>query len=240
MKLIDNNYLIAKGLFESLQLSFGINNSVDSNIQTEINRVLNEAKSRQEILDKVIEFIGDANTIEKRYLLAKALSWSRVSKRSDAIIALNNTIQDKVNISDFSKTSHFVFYPYIEDKNLIEMNIYKSDLYFELSKKYAGEHQFEEALDAAIMAYNLTPFYAHSIINVCNCFVYLNELENAKLFYEEVMNSEYFNLKIKSLNNDQKQYLLNFKEIVSRYYDELLVKIKKGYIYKPRLKKDNR
>lgn len=69
-----DNYIIAKKLFESLQLSFGFNYKTQTIEDLVVSDFLNNATNRQEILDKIIELLEPADNPEKRYLKAKALS----------------------------------------------------------------------------------------------------------------------------------------------------------------------
>ena len=76
-----DSFIIAKLLFSRLQLSSSIETDAYQ-IENDIAESIYEsANSRQEILDKVIELLDPDDTPDKRYLKAKALSWSGVEKQ---------------------------------------------------------------------------------------------------------------------------------------------------------------
>ena len=158
---MDKKYIIATKLFESLQLSTTMSSKSDDDLIT-LN-ILSNLTDRQDILNKIIELIEPADNNEKRYLKAKALSWSNVYRNKEAIQALELALDDSKNENEFEYVNHLVYYPLINNKNLIELRIHYSNLHKDLSDKYLKEYMFDKALENALISYELTPFYSHKI-----------------------------------------------------------------------------
>lgn len=233
---MDKKYIIAAKLFESLQLSTTISSNSDEDLIT-LN-ILSNLTDRQEILDKIIELLEPADNPEKRYLKAKALSWSSICRNKEAIQALELTLNDSKNENEFEHINHLVYYPLINNKNSIELRIHYSNLHKDLSDKYLKEYMFDEALENAILAYELTPFYPHIALQVIKCFVRRNELQNANLFYDEIMSGYYFNIDTKNLNEYESYSVDSFKKTILGHRKDLLNKINSGYVYKPKPRKN--
>lgn len=232
-----DSFIIAKLLFSRLQLSSSVGMDA-SQVESDIAESIYEsANSRQEILDKVIELLDPDDTPDKRYLKAKALSWSGVDRNREAIEALEKSIGDSVDSSNFSHMSHLYYFPEETNRNLVEMRIYFSGLHSQLVDKYLRDYQFDEALENAQIAYELTPFYTFSVIRVAECYIKRNELQNAKSFYEQVMADSYFNTNVSELSDLDKYFIESYKRVVSGHYKDLMLKIGRGYVYKPRPKK---
>ena len=101
---MDKKYIIAIKLFESLQLSTTMSSKSDDDLIT-LN-ILSNLTDRQDILNKIIELIEPADNNEKRYLKAKALSWSNVYRNKEAIQALELALDDSKNENEFESSLH--------------------------------------------------------------------------------------------------------------------------------------
>lgn len=231
-----NDFLIANKLFQSLQLSFSVS-SKDTEEDKVVRHILDSTSDRQVILDTVIDYIGFADTIEKRYLKAKALAWSGVHRNLEAIDALEIALLDEVSEEQFSNIKHSYYYPINEGKNKIEKRIYMSNMLRDLSNMYLKEYNFNKALLSALNAYEQTPFYAHVAIQVCICHIRNNDLSSAKIFYETVMMGSYYNTDTAKLSRIDTMHIEDYKKIIKNHYDDLVLKIERGYVYKPRPRK---
>ena len=232
---MDKKYIIATKLFESLQLSTTMSSKSDDDLIT-LN-ILSNLTDRQDILNKIIELIEPADNNEKRYLKAKALSWSNVYRNKEAIQALELALDDSKNENEFEYVNHLVYYPLINNKNLIELRIHYSNLHKDLSDKYLKEYMFDKALENALISYELTPFYSHIALQVIKCYVRRNELQNANLFFDKIMSGYYFNIDTKNLNKYESNSVDNFRKLILGHRKDLLNKINSGYVYKPKPRK---
>lgn len=224
-----NNEDIAQALFDSLNVGHNIPNSL-TNI---INQILDNCKTRQDILNKIIELTIDANTPHKRYLLAMANIYSGAKYRQNAIHYINLYLNNLLYEDAWKHIHHD-----INNTLQIEKNIHISQMYLYLGKAYEGEYQFPEAFNAYKTAIKFDPTSPIAVIDSSNVMVKMNQLNEALAFLESFTNSpHYINMNKKITLDGKTHYDDWYKTSIDNAISNVKDKIKSDYRYRPRKKK---
>lgn len=227
--IIHNDEDIAQALFDSLNVGHTIPDSLISTV----NQMLNDCKTRQDILNKIIDLTIDANTPHKRYLLAMANIYSGAKYRQNTIHYINLYLNNPLYEDAWKHIHHD-----INNTLQIERNLHISKMYSYLGKAYEGEYQFQEALNAYQTAIKFDPASPLAIIDSSNILVKMNQLNEALTFLKSFTNSPYYVRKNKKTTLDGKTYYDNwYKSSIDNAISDVKAKIKNGYKYKPRKKK---
>lgn len=228
----NSNIDLAERLFATLSVSTG---SVTGAEKRQVEAILKQCTTRQDVLNKVIELCGEPVSPRHRYLIAKAYAWSKVEYRKQAILHIEQYLNNPL-YEDAYKKHHHSFAT--KQFNLSEeKNIHLSEMYYDLGKAYEGEYEFDRALDCYKKEQELTPFWSAPYCHICSILVKQNKLDEAMLILVAAKKSPYYKpIKYKTLLGDS--YTEDtFKKVIDNQIDELQVKIDKGYVYKPRKSK---
>jgi len=231
-----NNIDLAYQLFNTL----GVGGSIDSKYKNEIKRIQKECTDvnispypdRQKVLLKVIELAGEPSSSMQRYLLAIAYAWSRANYREQAIyyieLYIDNGLCDEI-CSLYSKNNN------IEEgrkKHSIEMHHF-------LFKNYIGLYNFEKALKISEKMISIDPINPIGYFDKVESLTKQNKLQECKSWLNNVKHSSYYK-KYTYIDALGKKYQDDwFYSSINKLLKETNDKIKNGYIYKPRNKKDN-
>jgi len=226
----NNNIDLAEKVFDTLSLSTG---TVAGRDKKQIETILKQCPTRQDVLNKVIELCGEPVIPRQRYFLAKAYALSRVEFRKQAIIHieqyLNNPLYENAYINH-----HHSFADKFFSLNE-EMNIHLSDMYSDLGKAYEGEYEFDKALNCYKKENELVPFWAAPYCRICSILIKQNKLADAMETYLVAKKSPYYKpLKFKI--GDDAYTEDTFKIVIDNHIIELQGEIDNGYVYKPRKK----
>ncbi len=230
VKKIDNVDL-AEQLFNTLLVSASFGNSV---LDKDVEYLLSQCKTRQEILDKIIELCGEPNTPKQRYLLAKAHAWSKVSHRKLAIKYLELYLNNDLYENNYKEHHHSLGDKYFSIEE--EKNIHIAEICNYLGKAYEGEYEFDKALMYYKKELELTPFWPAAYCHVGGILIKQNKLIEAMDFYLRAKKSPYYKpVKYKDFFG-KTQTDSTFKKVIDDHLADLKEKIDKGYVYKPRKK----
>jgi tetratricopeptide (TPR) repeat protein len=226
-----DNINLAEELFNSLGLTFS---SGGSSEKKQIDDILKQCETRQDVLNKVIELCGEPTKPRQRYLYAKAYAWSKVEYRKLAIKYLELYLKDELYEKEY-KNHHHIF----GDKQFSveeERNIHLAAMYSSLGNAYEGEYEFDKAFNCYKKEQELAPFWPAPYCQMCAILIKKNELDEAMKLYLASKKSQYYKpFKFKSVLGET--YTEDtFQKVIDSHISELQEKINKGYIYKPRKK----
>lgn len=209
----------------------------------ETDEILKKCHSRQEVLDKVLEYCIEADTPQKRYLLAKASSWSNAKYRKQSIYYITKYLNNELYEYQYKNISHFLncigydsFKATAQEKEETEKRIHISNIYQDLGKSCEGEYLFTDAKISYSKAVELTPFYAHCYIKLSQIYEKMNTLNEAMNVLISAKKSIYYPPYTYTDVLGKAYTDTTFKEVIDRYIKELQEKIDKGYVYKARRK----
>ena len=225
---------LAIALFNTLQLS---TQEFPKDISRKVNKLVKSLPDRQDLLNKVIELAGSPETPKKRWILAKAYSWSRVEKRKEAINFINLYLENDLYLDAYQHLIHSVYAPKENNSMELERKIHASQFYKALGDMYSGEKMFADALASYQSGYKLTPFFASSVYDIADVYIKLNRLDLAKSMLEVVMNSEYYKTNVSHLSQIDRLHVESYRKVILGILDEVDDKIAKNYVYRPRITK---
>lgn len=228
----NSNIDIAEELFDSLSMSTRIGTE---KVKRQIEAILKQCPTRQDILNKVIELCGEPVTPRQRLLLAKVYASSSVEFRKLAIVNIEEYLNNPIYEDEYINRHHSY-----ADKTFSvneEKNIHISEMHCMLGKAYEGEYEFDKALTCYRKEQELTPFWPASYCHICSIFMKQNKLNEAMEVYLAAKRSPYYKpIKFKTVLGDS--YTEDtFKKVIDSHIIELQEKIDKGYVYKPRKNK---
>ncbi|MDI6604078.1 MAG: tetratricopeptide repeat protein [Thermoanaerobacteraceae bacterium] len=228
-KNIEDDLNLAQALFESLQLS--IEFSIDP-IHKKAKQIVEKAKDRHEVLDKIIELCQNIEHPKAYYLIGTAYVWKGAKFRREAIYYLEKYLDNPVEI----KKSY-----YSREGKLIDgftSGVQISFIYGDLGKCYEGEYEFEKALEYYQKAAELDPSVPSVYVHIAQVYAKMKNLDEAIKVLQEAKNSKYYTpIKTISPIDGSTHYDNTFKITIDNYLEDLKEKKEKGYIYKPRIKK---
>lgn len=207
---------------------------IDLKNQKAADKISARCKDRQDLFDEIIRLCSPADNPKRRYLTAKAHAWSRVSHRAKAIESLNTYLNNPLYEK---KTENMPGDSFICCHEVNRRDIHLSEMYGYLGKAYEGEHDFDNALAAYTKANKYTPFYAHTYCWMANIYRKMNDLPSARKVYEDAQKSIYYPPFTYYIIDDNPQTDDGFKTIIDCKIEEIDALIQKGYIYKPRKRK---
>jgi len=229
-KNVEDTLNLAQALFESLQLSTGFGTGP---IYKKAKQIIEKAKNRQEVLDKIIELCQNIEHPKAYYLIGTAYVWKGAKFRRQAIYYLEKYLENPVEI----KKSY-----YNREGKLIDgftSGIQISYVYRDLAKCYEGEYEFEKALEYYQKAAELDPSVPSVYIHIAQVYVKMNNLDEAIRVLNKAKNSKYYTpTKITDSLDGSVYYDNTFKITIDNYLKDLKEKKKRGYVYKPRKKKE--
>ena len=212
-------------------------NIVDTNIALELfdsqclggvtskktQQILALCKNREEILLKAIEFCGVNPTDAKQlYIASHCYVWLGAKYRTQAIEYLNKYIS--VGASWSGTPKGIMSYG---NYTVNQLDASKASVYHYLGKAYEGEYDFENAEIAYANAEKLEPYFATYSVCIANTYIKRNELPKALQYLQGKKQTPYY-------KNDINDYKL----LLGNALSDVLSKIEKGYVYKPRKKKN--
>lgn len=232
--LLDCNPDFALKLFQSTLILGGGN--ITPQEEKKIKSIAEKCKSRQELLNKIIEICGTPTTPKARYVCAMAYSWSNKEYREKAVESLNLYLNNELYEGAYKNVSHASFAGRkfsLEE----ERNIHISNMLNSLGKKYEELYQFEEALNCYEKAHILDPYQGTQLHYIAKVYIKMNRLEEIKIRMEKEKQSNYYEpVKYKTILD--KEYIENsYKMNVDSILEDINKKIEKGYVYRPRKKK---
>lgn len=223
---VDSNAILAHNIFNTLS----VGRSLSQKEQDEVNKAISGCSDRQEILNKIVELCSPANTSHRRYLVAIALAWSRVKYRKDAIIAINNYLDNPLYVEGYESRRYGRISGIIPNSKSMHI----SEMLCYLGKAYEGEYLLEEAYEAFSRAYAETPYSTGCICDTIRVLTKLGRLESAKQLCLLARQSAYYR-PYHGKTIDGKTYIdSSFKKVIDNETADINKKIKEGYTYKPR------
>ncbi|MDD8049051.1 MAG: tetratricopeptide repeat protein [Thomasclavelia sp.] len=216
---INNDIEIADALFSSLNIGVGIE------ISKEAQKILATCNSRQDVLDRIIELASKHDTPRSRKLLALSYAWKGATYRKEAIEALNNYINNELDESEFRNMfipGTTIFASISEEAK----NRHLSDMYNFLGKCYEGEYEFDKALETFQKSHELAPEYIHNVLNVARVYSKLNDIDKSIEMLEQYKRTTWY------LNDESN------REVTNNYLSEYKGKKERGYVYRPRKRKE--
>lgn len=226
----NNNIDLAEKLLGNLSLG----NANDSD-KKQIDAILKQCPTRQDVLNKVIELCGDPVTPRQRYIIAQAYAWSKTEFRRQAIIHIEQYLSNPL-YEDAYKNHHHTF-AYKQFTLNEEKNIHLSEMYSYLGKGYEGEYEFDKALLCYKKEQEFAPYWPSPYCHICEVLIKQNKLNEAMETYMLAKKSLYYKpIKYKDLIG--KSCSDNtFKKVIDGHIIDLQEKIDTGYVYKPRKNK---
>lgn len=188
-------------------------------IGQELEVLLSNCTTRSEELEKIAELCIPAETPEELYLVSKAYVWAGAKYRQEAIKYLNDYI------------AAGAFWEGLPDGQ-IQMKGYVFDqkagniasAWSDLGTCYEGEFEYEKAYHCFEKAFSILPYSPSNLVKMSNIFVKKNELSNALSVLQNAKSSIYYKLP-------------EFSSVIDKAILDVQGKINKGYVYKPRKKK---
>lgn len=192
------------------------NDSEDPELLAKLDELLQDCSTRAEEFVKIAELCLPATTNEQLYYASKSYMWAGASYRKEAIHYLEKYIEAGAICENtpagFREMNNKVY-------DLRAMSI--SGIYCDLAKCYAGEYEFDKAIELYKIASNLTPNFPAPIIRLSDMYVKKNQLDKAKSILESATHSEAY-------EDD------DFRSSIDKCLLDINEKIFKGYVYKPR------
>jgi tetratricopeptide (TPR) repeat protein len=176
--LQNSNIDLAEKLFATLLLS---NRNASEKEKREIEKILKQCPTRQDLLNKVIELCGTPITPRQRYLIAKAYAWSKAEYRKQAIVHIEHYLNNPLYEGAYTGHHHMHgnrMFTLDEEKN-----IHLADMYSYLGKAYEGEYEFNKALVCYKKEQELVPFWAAPYCRIASVLIKQNMLCCLFLFY---------------------------------------------------------
>lgn len=228
-----NNEDLAEELFAEISLVIGGENKRSRQVED----IMKKCETRQDVLNKIIDLVGEPSTPRGRYLLANAYAWSKVELRKQSIkyieLYLNNPLYEEAYKGHHHSSG---------DKDFSvdeEKNIHISHMYSYLGKAYEGEYEFDKALECYKKEQELAPYWAHPYCHICSILIKQNNLDEAMAMYLSAKKSPYYKIieykdMFGEVHKDD-----TFVSVIDSQIIDLQKKMDKGYVYKPRKKKEN-
>ena len=191
---------------------------------------------RQTLLLRIIDLVNEPKTPEQRYLLAMAYSWSHTEYRLKAIEYLNIYLSNEIYEGAFDR----IWIPNDNDNPLSwvsPINQHLSTMYCALGDAYLGENLYEEALHAYQKANEFAPSYASTYCSIAKVYVHMNELQKALSVFEDAKNTPYYSRRQWYDKISGKTRDIDFWKSIDRGEAQIKEKIQKGYVFRPRAKK---
>ncbi|MDD6807924.1 MAG: DnaD domain protein [Oscillospiraceae bacterium] len=215
-----NNPDLALKLFETLSVSTG---TLTQKEQSVINDILSTCKTRQDILNKVVEICGEPNTSQKRYIYAMAYSWSNKEYRKKAIkyleLYLSNPLYEDVYLNRFS---------YYNEPIESRKNNHLNSMHQTLGEIYEKEYDFDNALINYEKAIQYDPYNPITYRKKVGTLIKMNKIEEAIIFLDIIKKSKYYVINNKYMPIDW------FIKTIDELLEDCKKKQKENYLYKPR------
>lgn len=217
---------LAEAVFDCLKLHTG---GIDNKLRQKARIIVEKAKNRQEVLDKVIELCQGIESQKAYYLIGTAYVWKGAKYRKQAITYLEKYLASPVEIKK-------AFYE--REGRMVDgfsSGVQLSYVYSDLAKCYEGDYIFDKALKYYKKALDLDYSVPSTYIHVAKLYVKMNDLDKAIELLEKAKKSKYYKPKKVTMPLDGKTYYDDtFKKVIDNYLEDLKKKKEKGYIYRPR------
>lgn len=231
----NKNVELAEQLFNTQILG----TDVDLQYKQQVNKILNECTprdkkypERQQVLLKVVELIGEPKTPKERFLVAKSYAWSKVQYRDKAIYYLKLYLENELWKDAYIHKIH----NYGDTER--ESKLYHlKEIYEYLAKAYIGKYDFDEALKIYEYLINIFPEHPSAYCGKYECLLKQNKLNECFEWIKKVKKSKYYKIYYKDTILNTKIKDTWFKDTIDNILNDVVEKIKKGYIYKPRKNK---
>ncbi len=190
---------------------------------------------KQTLLNRVIELVGPPDTQKQRYLLAMAYSWSHAEFRAKAIEYITLYLQNEL----FEDAYNNIIIP--EDPAnpaswVSPKNQHLSEMYLALGNAYLGENLNQEALSSFQMANEYAPSNSSTYYAMAKAYTHMNDLRGALSVFQSAKQSKYYVSRRWYDRVSGKYRDIVFWKSIDAGEKEILEKIQKGYIYRPRKK----
>ena len=230
-----NNVDLAEQLFNSQTLG----GYIDDKYSSQVNAILKECTpvdskypERQQVLLKIIEMIGEPKTPKERYIIAISYAWSRVEYREKAIYYLNLYLNNELYVNIYAHRkyglSSNISLKENEKHHLIEMYDY-------LAKAYIGIYDFNKALAVGEKMININPNDQRGYFVKTEILSKQGKLQECKTWLEQIKTSPYYKIQIYYDVLGRKIEDSYFCKAIDRLLEDTENKIKKNYIYKPKI-----
>lgn len=182
---------------------------IGGEIGSEARRILNSCSNRQEVLLKAIEMCGEnPSTPKALYVVSSCYVWLGAKYRPQAIEYLEKYLDVGL---------------FCEPENAIYV---KASVYKYLGEAYEGEYEFDKAEQAYLTAEKICPDTPCHVVDTSRIYIKKGDLQRALNHLEATKSSVYYR---KNIND--------YKTVIDSYVDDVKMKISKGYVYRPRKKK---
>lgn len=227
---IDHQAKLAENIFKDVFEGRHVSDSV----KQDVNAAISNCTTRQEKLDVIVQLCSPATTSQRRYLQAIALAWSNKDRRSDAITALRAYLLGDLYPEAYINLKHGkVLGEYPNEKD-----IHVSTMYTYLGSILEKEYRFQDALDAYEKALKATPYFSTAYSNIAGILIKMNQKENALQIVEQAKASQYYTvyhyIDILGRECTDREFVRSIDSLEKRIKE----KIQKGYVYKPRPRKN--
>lgn len=178
--------------------------------------IIKAAKDKNDILDEVIDLCKNINAFEAYNNIAKAYELKGAKFRNQEI-----------------ETYNLIFEKYQNFKG-------SYDLFDKLGQAYEGEYEFEKALNCYLKAYNLQPSAPPIYCRLAQIYSKMNNLDMSISILTKAKKSQYYEPKLSFISpiDKSKHYDNTFKLVIDSHLKKYEEKKEKGYVYKPRKKKN--
>lgn len=191
----------------------------DENLESELEFLLESYPTRAEQFAKIAELCLPATTNEELFFISKSYVWAGAAYRLKAIEYLKKYINAGAiceETPDGTRNVNGILY------DLKSLSI--ADVYTDLGNCYAGEYEFDQAIECFRQAYSLAPYIPSNAVKISEMHVKKNELYKALDFLQVAKGSSYYAFE-------------DFRSVIDKYILDVQRKIENGYIYRPRKKK---
>lgn len=157
-----------------------------TSLEEEAQKIWEASGVRDQILHKIIELCGDAETPKQKYLVAKAYSW--LGKNYDAqLIAAASDYLHTEGWNELAGKS-------VEDDGIVVnyAAAQRASVLLDLAKAQEGEGRLDAALFNFMEAYRIEPYRAMYVIKAADVVMKLHGREEALTFLEAQKKSKYY------------------------------------------------
>ncbi len=209
--------------FDNVDLAYQLFGSqgVGAELSALAKKELKKCPTRQDVLIRAIELCNGFNSPEALYVISYCYVWLGAKYRKQAIEWLEKYIAAGA-ICRYTPIGHVKMNGYTVNQK--SANI--SDVYSNLGKAYEGEYIFDKAKEAYAQAVKYAPYFPSSYVFYAKVLVKENNLEAALDYLKSQRKVSYY-----SSSDD-------FNSIIEAEIADVIEKQNKGYVYKPRKKKE--
>ena len=195
--------------------------SIGGHISPRAKKILSRCNSNEDICMQAISLCDPPHTPKRLYITAYSYYYAGAKYRTKAIEFLTKYADAG---GFWEGTPHDILN--IHGYNYNQLNANKANVYYYLGKCYEGEYLFDDAIEVYKKALSLQPDFQGYYIRIADMYRKKNDLDTALSVLNDAKKTWYY------------KKVPDFKTVILSYEKKFSDMKARGYIYKPRKRKN--